>query len=289
MRAADPTFSLIVATRDRDAELSRLLNSLTLQACRRFELLVVDQNPDDRVLRVLAPYHDRLDIRHTRSKPGVSVARNEGIRQARGTLLAFPDDDCWYPEGLLERVEDRFRQHPEIGALTGRLVNAAGRTDPSMRFDAHPGAVSLANIWERLCCATLFVRSEAAVIPPGFDPELGPGSGTPWEGAEDIDFVTGLIGRGIRVHYDPTLLVGHPTLDTASWNERSARVRRYGRGIGRVWRKHGFPIPYVAYRMARPLGGCLLSLITGRPARARYHAAALRGRWEGWTGHVPGR
>jgi glycosyltransferase involved in cell wall biosynthesis len=251
--------------------------------------LVVDQNPDDRVLRVLAPYHDRLEIRHARSSPGLSVARNEGIRQARGALLAFPDDDCWYPEGLLERVEDQLRQHPEIGALTGRLVNAAGRTDPSMRFDMRAGVVSRANVWERLCSATLFVRSRAVGMTAGFDRELGVGSGTPWESAEDIDFVTALMDLGVRVHYDPTLVVGHPTLDTLSWAERAGRVRRYGRGIGRVWRKRGFSIGYVGYRMARPLGGCLLSLITGRPAKARYHAAAFRGRWEGWTGRVPKR
>jgi glycosyltransferase involved in cell wall biosynthesis len=101
--------SLLVATLGRVDELNRLLASLENQDAG-FEVLVVDQNPDDRLAPVLAA-HSRLAARHLRSERGLSRARNVGLRAAQGDLIAIPDDDCWYPAGLLARVEEWFRQN----------------------------------------------------------------------------------------------------------------------------------------------------------------------------------
>ena len=49
-------FSLIVATLGRTAELRRLLESLAVQTHQDFEVIVVDQNTDDRVSQILAPF-----------------------------------------------------------------------------------------------------------------------------------------------------------------------------------------------------------------------------------------
>ena|SRR5208337_53067 len=95
--------SLVVATVDRVAELERLFVSLDAQSYRDFEVIVVDQNPDDRLLPVLQQHTD-LAILHLRSGRGLSHARNVGLLAAQGDILAVPDDDCWYPEQLLHCV-----------------------------------------------------------------------------------------------------------------------------------------------------------------------------------------
>jgi glycosyltransferase involved in cell wall biosynthesis len=118
--------SLIVATLNRIAELERFLDSLEEQSCRDFEVLVVDQNPDDRLVPMLG-LHSGLEIRHLRSERGLSRARNVGLRAARGDIMAVPDDDCWYPNNLLATVAAWFESHSEFGLLFTALRTADNR------------------------------------------------------------------------------------------------------------------------------------------------------------------
>src|SRR2546427_827401 len=102
-------FSLVQATLGRTGELARFLRELDQQTYRSFELIVVDQNPDQRLAPILAPYESRFPVFHVRSEKGLSRARNVGMRQIGGDVVAFPDDDCWYPPHLLEWVRNRHR------------------------------------------------------------------------------------------------------------------------------------------------------------------------------------
>src|SRR5271166_2242893 len=102
--------SLIIATLGRVTELDRLLASLDRQTYKDFEVIVVDQNLDDRLLPLLRE-HKRLSIHRLRSSAGLSRARNAGMRAAKGDIFCFPDDDCWYPDQLLAIVSEWFEMH----------------------------------------------------------------------------------------------------------------------------------------------------------------------------------
>src|ERR1700749_1024458 len=104
--------SLIVASLHRTAELERLLASLETQSFRDFEVIVIDQNPDQRLADVLGK-HPVLNLSHLRCPPGASRARNMGIKAAQGEIIGFPDDDCWYSTDLLQTVSKWFASHPE--------------------------------------------------------------------------------------------------------------------------------------------------------------------------------
>ena len=97
--------SLVVATVGRTVELQRFLESMRTQTRRDFEIIVVDQNDDDRLVPILEQAKGwGLDIRHVRqSEKNLSRARNTGIRLAEGAIVAFPDDDCWYEADAVER------------------------------------------------------------------------------------------------------------------------------------------------------------------------------------------
>src|SRR5215472_5711239 len=97
-------FSLIIATLNRVDEIDHLLQSLEAQTFKDFEVMVVDQNPDDRLQSVLQS-HPVLSFRHLRSAPGLSKARNVGLPHAKDDIIAFPDDDCWYPVQLLADIQ----------------------------------------------------------------------------------------------------------------------------------------------------------------------------------------
>jgi glycosyltransferase involved in cell wall biosynthesis len=113
------SFDLVVATLGRSEELEGLLASLDRQTHRAFRLVLVDQNRDNRVTEALAR-HPALEIVHLRSEPGLSRARNAGLPHLTADVAGFPDDDCSYPDDLLERVAARFGARPDLDALGGR-------------------------------------------------------------------------------------------------------------------------------------------------------------------------
>src|SRR5690606_3127824 len=90
--------SLVLATVDRVAEPMRFVESLAEQIERRFELVVVDQNPDNRLGPVLARARAAgIPLQYLRQAvPNLALARNTGIEAARGEWIGFPDDDCWH-------------------------------------------------------------------------------------------------------------------------------------------------------------------------------------------------
>ncbi len=92
--------SLIVATVGRTQELNRLLESIAAQSLTSLELIIVDQNADDRVKELLEDSEYPFLCFHVRSPRGLSRARNVGINLASGRIFCFPDDDCWYPGDL---------------------------------------------------------------------------------------------------------------------------------------------------------------------------------------------
>ena len=97
-------FSLLLATVGRTAELERFLSSLDAQTYRNFDLIVVDQNPDERLAALVQSYAGRFPVLCVKSTPGLSRARNAGLRYVSGDVIAFPDDDCWYPPDLLRKA-----------------------------------------------------------------------------------------------------------------------------------------------------------------------------------------
>ena len=257
------------------------MQSLRNQTFRDFELIVIDQNDDDRVARILAQYAGDFRLQHRRSAPGHSRAFNVGLASVTGDLVAFPDDDCWYDPDLLERVVSFFRSNPSWGGLTGREWVEPGFSS-GFRWDHSPGPITPGNVWRRAITFSMFLRS-SVVEGLSFDESLGVGAGSPWGAGEETDYLLRAISRGSAIYYDPSLGVWHRGRSGPYTPEIYAKASCYGRGIGRVLRKHQFPAHCVATHMLRPLGGAALSFGRGRPEKARYHWSIFRGRLSGWS------
>ncbi len=272
----DPRFSLIVATLGRDVELASLLDSVVAQGRAEVEVIVVDQNPDDRLVPVLVPFRDRLQLLHLRTpRPHANAARNLGLKHARGDLVAFPDDDCLLPVGVLAWVDRTFRDDPALAVLTGPAVSPSGGLG-SGRWRREGGVIDLRTVWTSVIEFNLWLRREVAQALGGFDERLGPG--TRFGSAEGNDLVARAIRAGHRAVYDPRLHVIHP--DKRRTEIAAARARVYGAGLGLVLRRHA-PLSSTLTFLVRPLGGLLRALLWRETLEARYFAATLRGRIEG--------
>lgn len=278
-------FSLILATVGRVEEPKRFLASLDAQTYRDFELIVVDQNVDDRLEAILRPYFEHFPIHHLRSdKKGVSRARNMGLHRARGDIVSFPDDDCWYPKDLLEQVAEFFSKYPQWDGITGLAVDIKGH--PSVgRWDSREGPINRYNVWTRSVEFSIFVKRQVAEQIGGFGEKLGPGAGTPWGAHEGDDFILRALQAGFRFYYNPRFFIYHPH-PFQQYNVKALeRARLYGCGMGRVLRKHRYPLWFVTYYWLRPLGGTLLALARGNIGKARYYWTTLKGRISGWVNY----
>jgi glycosyltransferase involved in cell wall biosynthesis len=269
-----PSFDLIVATVGRTEELGRFLDSVAAQRCDRVRVIVVDQNEDERIAEIVRGRS--FELVHERSGPGLSRARTAGLVRVEADLVAFPDDDCVYPPGLLERVTERFGD-PGLDGLTGRAEDAEGRSSASWKTD--PATLTEDNLWNRAISFTIFLRHDVVQRVGAFDERLGLGSPEPWSSGEEIDYLIRAVRGGARIEYDPSLVVRH------SVRADDARVGgRDGASVGYLLRKHRYPVPVVARMLARPLGGALVSLLGRDGSRARYHLATFRGRLRGYRG-----
>lgn len=251
--------SLIVATVDRVTELEQLLASLGRQSHKDFEVLVVDQNPDDRLAPVLER-HRELTVRHLRSGRGLSRARNVGLAQASGGIIGFPDDDCWYPPQLLEQVKDAFDLHPEYAALFATLRDADHQA-VGPKWPDHASVWSKENVWVYGVSAAGFVRREVTDAIGRFDENLGMGAATPYQSGEDVDYFVRPLELGWEIGYDPALTVHHPSF------HRIDRVRErsysYALGGGYTLRTHHYPLRMLMESLVRSMGGAVVSFFRG--------------------------
>ena len=267
-------FSLIVATLGRSSEIGALLESLLAQGRDDLEVIIVDQNADDRVAPVLQPYAARLPITHLRSAiRNANHARNLGLRQARGEIVTFPDDDCLYPPGVLTRVDAAFRAAPSLGVLTGPAASPEGGLG-SGRWREESGAIDLANVWTSVIEFNLFLPRQLMLALGGFDERLGPG--TRWGSAEGNDLVCRAMAGGAVAQYDAGLRIIHP--DKRLTEVAVSRAASYGRGLGFVLRRHGVPASVSFAFLVRPIGGALLSLAKLRLHNAAYYTMSFWGR-----------
>ena len=271
--------SLILATKDRTVELARFLQSLRRQTYSAHELIVVDQNPDDRVLPVLSA-HPGMTITHLVAEPGLSRARNLGLAAVRGQIIAFPDDDCWYAPDLLQKVVVHLESHPDWSGVSGRTMSE-NSLRPLWKWDTKAGAVTRRNVWKRVNSNSIFLRTDNFGAGLRFDERLGVGAGTPWGSAEEVDLVLSALQAGARIEFLPELVVYHEDSFPSAGESELEKAYRYACGMGFVLRKHRSPPELVALEVMRPLVNTVRAWASGDHYKMKFMAAMARGRIRG--------
>ena len=107
-----PYFSIIIPVYNRPAEVEELAESLTLQSCKDFELILVEDGSTLPCSDVIEQYRDKITIRYFfKENSGRSLTRNWGMEQAKGEYLLFFDSDCVIPPDYLQTVKTALNQH----------------------------------------------------------------------------------------------------------------------------------------------------------------------------------
>src|SRR3954452_13254995 len=142
-----PAVSVVVASRNYGRYLAGAVRSVLGQTFADLELIVIDDGSTDDTSDVIRPFLADPRVRYHRTDGlGQSRAKNLGVLQARGPLVAFLDgDDEWLPTKLARQFP--LFTDPNVGVVYSRrtLMDAAGRDLPTP-----PTALARGHIYDTL-------------------------------------------------------------------------------------------------------------------------------------------
>jgi glycosyltransferase involved in cell wall biosynthesis len=232
---SEPAFSVILCTRNRAHLLGDALRSLLTLDHPSYEVLIVDNGSTDATQEVFqdvarsarAPWRIVYEAR-----PGLSVARNRGIREARGRWVVFTDDDQVVDPALLREFERVATAHAarvlqgnieldfpggRPAWLKGKLADILGKTK-----DVPEGPADIELYGGNMC----FERSLFETV-TGFREDLGKGASGY---SEDIEMARRIRAAGERVVYAPGAIVRHVILPDRA-NVSFFRQNSYQKGF----------------------------------------------------------
>jgi glycosyltransferase involved in cell wall biosynthesis len=227
--------SLIVCTRNRFASLRTCLEYVErLESPGDWELVVVDNGSADGTPDLLRRFSQRARFQVKvvqEPKSGLGRARNAGIAQAQGEILAFTDDDCYVSPDYLKQILAVFKDDT-IGYMGGRVllydktdVPQTIRPETEVRVIPPHSFIRTGELQGANMAARMSLISKIGA----FDPELGAGSRFP--SGEDVDFQARASASGATGIYHPGPLVWHHHGRKPGKNyEELMRGYDYGRG-----------------------------------------------------------
>jgi O-antigen biosynthesis protein len=247
-----PFISVIVPTRERPERLRTALGSIL--DCgyprERYEIVVVD---NARLLRDEFATESRR-VRYLREDaPGSASARNRGLQDIQGELVAFTDDDVRVDRHWLTELARGFTIEPDAACVSGLLVPWELESAPQLWFEEYGG---FSQGFDRQVydldehrppddplypyaagrfgtANNLAFRRSTLLALGGFDPALG--NGTPALGGVDFEMLLRTILRGHRILYQPTAIVHH--LHRVDYQSLRNQIYAYGVGMSAVMLK----------------------------------------------------
>lgn len=110
-----PKITVVIPLYNKEQYIAQAIQSVLDQTYRNFELIVVDDGSTDKSQSIVSGITDSRIRLLTQPNSGVSVARNSGIKNAKGEIIAFLDaDDQWEPT-FLEKINELAEKYPEAG------------------------------------------------------------------------------------------------------------------------------------------------------------------------------
>lgn len=116
-----PRVSVVIPVRNGKDYLQEALDSVLQQSFADLELLLINDGSNDDDYDRYGLQDKRIRVIHL-DGTGVSRARNVGMEQSRGELIAFLDaDDVWFP-GKLQAQVKYLDEHPDVGVVFGKFI-----------------------------------------------------------------------------------------------------------------------------------------------------------------------
>lgn len=155
--------SVIICTKDREKDLLECLDSLIAQTLLPEELVIVDAGAENGTKGKLEEKVKTtpIKLKYIRTQPGLTRQRNLGVKNSKGDIVFFFDDDVVLDKDYLKNVLDIYASsdgESKIGGVSGKMLNFNPPKLPIKIF------------------RKLFFLSPNGMFPPGFfDHSFSPG------------------------------------------------------------------------------------------------------------------
>jgi glycosyltransferase involved in cell wall biosynthesis len=133
----DDPISIVICTRNRAVYLETCINAIMENSDKHFELLVVDNAPDDDSTKsVVSRFSSARYLLEPRK--GLDIARNTGARNASHDIIAYTDDDVIVEKDWVKKIKKCFSD-PTVLSVTGQVIPVALEKKPQYMFERYWG------------------------------------------------------------------------------------------------------------------------------------------------------
>ncbi|MFI1744768.1 glycosyltransferase family 2 protein [Thalassobellus sediminis] len=125
-----PLVSIITPMFNSEAFISETINSVLKQTYKNWELLLIDDNSQDKTLSIVQEYiknYPQIKLLKNDTNQGAAISRNKGIDFAKGDYIAFLDaDDLWKPEKLESQIKFMQTENCDVCYSSYELIKENG-------------------------------------------------------------------------------------------------------------------------------------------------------------------
>lgn len=169
MSETKPYFSIVIPLFNKESLIKKTLETVLIQTYQDFEIVIVNDGSKDNSVKIVESIKDsRIRIIHQKNQ-GVSIARNNGIKESKAPYIVFLDaDDIWL-SNFLETIHDMTINFPEAGmyATNYELVDNKNQHTP-LDIQALPNKNYIGlipNYFKSVTLGDLLVWTSAVCIP----------------------------------------------------------------------------------------------------------------------------
>lgn len=265
--AESPPISVVVCAHNAGSTLRRCIESCLELEYPNYEVIVVDDGSTDDTVAIA----ESLPVRLSRlRKAGLSAARNKGLQEARGEIVAYIDADAWPDRRWLAHLADSFHRSrhagiggpnvvpPEAGLVEECVANSPGGPIHVLLTD---------ELAEHIPGCNMAFRKDALHSVGGFDTQFT-------IAGDDVDICWLLQQKGNTLGFNPAAIVWHRRRKTvrAYWKQQV----NYGRAEAML--EHKWPDKYSLFGHPR-WAGRLYGPTGAQPSRGRWRV--YHGVWGG--------
>jgi glycosyltransferase involved in cell wall biosynthesis len=184
-----------------------------------YEVLLLDNNSTDKTREIGVGFAARFPRIRYINEPiqGHPHTKNRGVRESRGEIIAFVDDDVYFSPGWLKAIASSFERHPDVACIGGMVVPHFEGDRPSWLEDDLLDVYSVARYGDHereilppeypIGCNMAFRRSVFEQL-GGFPTSLGRKPGNLLSNDETY-FLLCLVNAGLKLFYSPDAQVSH--------------------------------------------------------------------------------